>query len=385
MNALDQSTVSATQANLTDQQGATGAKNASNRSQHNRLRLSQLTLGIAAALVSISGPTQATPASGTIGLSPAAQVAAKPATQNSNQAVGQISAPAKTAPAVKTNNAPMPNGAVQTASLTTPQTNPANGPSSGSAAAAKVDRSNEALGCLIEPSVVVEVGSPVSGLIDRVVVERGDIIRKGQTVASLDARVERASMALASTRLRNEAEMRSAESSLDFAKRKHDRNESLHRDGIVSAQIREQAEAEAKMADQRVNQAREQRSVAAQEVELSKAQLALRTISSPVSGVVIERYLSAGERVDEKPILKVAQIHPLRVEAILPASMYGKIKTGMTMMVSPELPGAKPRAAPVTIVDRVIDPASNSFRVRMEMPNADFSLPSGVRCKVQAN
>jgi RND family efflux transporter MFP subunit len=385
MNSLNQSTAPATRTISTDSKAASGTKSTSKRLKQNRLRLSQLTIGIAAALVAITGPTQATPTAGTIGLNPAAQVAAKPTSQNSNQAVGQISAPAKTTGMVKTTNATMPTGAVQTASLTTPQTNPANGPSAGSAAAAKVDRSNEALGCLIEPSVVVDVGSPVSGLIDRVAVERGDIIRKGQTVASLDARVERASMALANTRLRNEAEMRSAESSLDFAKRKHDRNESLHRDGIVSAQIREQAEAEAKMADQRLNQAREQRSVAAQEVELSKSQLALRTISSPVSGVVIERYLSAGERVDEKPILKVAQIHPLRVEAILPASMYGKIKTGMTMMVSPELPGAKPRAAPVTIVDRVIDPASNSFRVRMEMPNVDFSLPSGVRCKVQAN
>ncbi len=192
-------------------------------------------------------------------------------------------------------------------------------------------------------------------------------------------------MVFASNSLRNEAEKRSAESSLDFAKRKHDRNESLHRDGIVSAQIREQAEAEAKSADQRLNQAREQRTMAAQEVELSRAQLALRTIASPVSGVVIERYLSMGERVDEKPIIKVAQIHPLRVEAILPATMYGKIKPGMTMMISPELPGAKARSAPITIVDRVIDPASNSFRVRMELSNADYSLPSGVRCKVQAN
>ncbi len=331
---------------------------ASGEPKLNRLRLTQLAVGITAALFSVSGATQAT------------------------TNVGTISAPK---PSIAKPAAPLPAGAVQTASLTTPQNAATGTTASASTSPAKVDKSSEALGCLIEPSIVVDVGSPVSGLIERVSVERGDIIRKGQTVASLDARVERASMALANTRLRNEAEMKSAESSLDFAKRKHDRNESLHRDGIVSAQIREQAEAEAKMADQRLNQAREQRSVAAQEVELSKAQLALRTISSPVSGVVIERYLSAGERVDEKPILKVAQINPLRVEAILPASMYGKIKTGMTMMISPDLPGAKPRSAPVTIVDRVIDPASNSFRVRMEMPNADYSLPSGVRCKVTAN
>jgi RND family efflux transporter MFP subunit len=192
-------------------------------------------------------------------------------------------------------------------------------------------------------------------------------------------------MALASARLRNEAEMKSAESNLEFAKRKHDRNESLHRDGIVSAQIREQAEAEAKVADQRVNQTREQRTIASQEVELAKAQLALRNVTSPVSGVVVERYLSAGERIDGKPVIKVAQIHPLRVEAILPAALYGKINNGMSLMVTPELPGSVARSAPVRIVDRVIDPASNSFRVRLEMDNADHKLPSGLRCKIQLN
>jgi multidrug efflux pump subunit AcrA (membrane-fusion protein) len=36
----------------------------------------------------------------------------------------------------------------------------------------------------------------------------------------------------------------------------------------------------------------------------------------------------------------------------------------------------------VIVVDRVIDPASNSFRVRLELPNADNALPPGLRCKV---
>ena len=35
----------------------------------------------------------------------------------------------------------------------------------------------------------------------------------------------------------------------------------------------------------------------------------------------------------------------------------------------------------MVLVDRVIDGASNTFRVRMELPNADLSLPAGLRCK----
>ncbi len=37
----------------------------------------------------------------------------------------------------------------------------------------------------------------------------------------------------------------------------------------------------------------------------------------------------------------------------------------------------------VTIVDRVIDPASGTFGVRLELPNPDYQLPSGLKCSVK--
>jgi membrane fusion protein, heavy metal efflux system len=241
---------------------------------------------------------------------------------------------------------------------------------------------SDALGCLVEPSIVIDISSPVAGLLDRVAVERGDIVNKGQLLASLESRVERASVELALTKLKNDAEIRSAESNEDFARKKHARNENLHRDGVVSAQVREQAETEAALAVEKLKQTKEARSITEQEVHLARSQLSLKTISSPISGMVIERYLSAGERADEKPILKIAQIDPLRVEAILPASVYGKVKVGMMAKVTPELIGEQGRNAAITLVDRVIDPASNTFRVRLELSNKDYSLPSGVRCKI---
>jgi hypothetical protein len=44
---------------------------------------------------------------------------------------------------------------------------------------------------------------------------------------------------------------------------------------------------------------------------------------------------------------------------------------------------AAPRAATVTQVDRLIDAASNTFRVRLAMPNADGGVPAGARCKLE--
>ncbi len=248
-----------------------------------------------------------------------------------------------------------------------------------------LEQKSDALGCLVEPSLVIDVGGPGTGRLEHIAVERGDLVTKGQVIANLESRVERASVALALERLNNEAEIRSAQASEEFTRKKRERNDVLHRDGVVSAQVQEQAESEAKLAAERLKQSREQRAVAAQEVQLARAQLSMKTVISPISGLIIERYFSAGERADEKPIFKIAQIDPLRVEAILPAAMYGKVKKGMSAKIQPELAGVNSREGLVQLVDRVIDPASNTFRVRLELPNPDHALPSGVRCKVNLN
>lgn len=239
----------------------------------------------------------------------------------------------------------------------------------------------QALGCLIEPWRVSDVGSPVIGVVETTVVERGQRVRAGQVLATLRSDVERQSLSVAESKAQAVGELRAAEANAELARQKLARARDLADQNFISPQALEQARAEALVAENRLAQAREQRNVYAREHELAQAQLGLRTIRSPISGVVVERYLSPGERVEEKPVYRVALVHPLRVEVVLPASAYATVREGMKVRVSPDLPGAAPREAKVTLVDRVIDGASNTFRVRMELPNADFALPAGLRCK----
>lgn len=83
-----------------------------------------------------------------------------------------------------------------------------------------------------------------------------------------------------------------------------------------------------------------------------------------------------------KPILKIAQIDPLLVEVALPLDAYGKLRVGMTGMVTPEgLKGSFP--ASITVVDSVFDAASGMFGVRLEMKNRKASIPGGIRCQVE--
>lgn len=238
------------------------------------------------------------------------------------------------------------------------------------------------LGCLIEPHRVVEVGSAVIGVVESVKVERGDHVAKGDVLAVLRSDVERAAVGVAATRAKVAAEVQAAQASYELARQKHARALELRNQNFISAQALDQARAEADVARQRLAQARDQRRILARELQLAEAQLGLRTIRSPVDGVVVERYMSGGERVEEKPIVRVATVDPLRVEMVVPASLYGTISVGSVLMVAPELRDSAPRPAKVVLVDPLIDGPSNTFRVRLEMPNANHELPAGVRCKV---
>jgi RND family efflux transporter MFP subunit len=238
------------------------------------------------------------------------------------------------------------------------------------------------LGCLIEPNRVVEVGSPVVGVVESVKVDRGDRVAKGAVVAMLRADVERAAVGTAASRANVAAEIQAAQANYELARQKLVRAQELVNRNFVSAQSLEQTRAEAEVAEQKLKQAKEQRGIWGSELRQAEAQLELRTIRSPVDGVVVERYMSGGERVEEKPIMRIASVHPLRVEIVLPATLYGSVRVGATLTVTPELPNAAPRQAKVILVDSVIDGPSNTFRIRLELPNPNYDLPAGPRCKV---
>lgn len=236
-------------------------------------------------------------------------------------------------------------------------------------------------GCLIEPEQVADVGSPVTGIVEDLPVQLGDAVDAGQPLARLRADVERANASVALMRAQVDAEVKAAQASWDLARQKVHRNKQLLDQNFVSAQAVEQAEAEAEVAVQKLKLAQSQQKIYAREEAVAQAQLGLRTLRSPIRGVVIERYNNLGERVEDKPVVRVAAIDPLRVSLMVPVAQYGQLAVGQSLVIRPELPGIEPVRATVTYVDKVLDAASNSFRVRLSLPNPGNRLPGGLRCK----
>ncbi len=251
-----------------------------------------------------------------------------------------------------------------------------------SARAQPASKPAPALDCMIQPHQVVQVGSAAPGVIERILVDRGDLVTSGQPIVQLNASVERAALAVARERAAQAGGVRAAEGAQELARRELERANELVEQNFVSKTYVDKQRAEAQVAGGRSDEAKEKRKLATRELDLAAAQLEQRTIRAPIAGVVVERFMSPGEYVDQKPVLRLAAIDPLRVDVLVPAAAFGQVEIGRAGTVIPELFNRSPHVATVKTVDRVIDAASNTFRVRLELPNPNGALPAGLRCKV---
>jgi RND family efflux transporter MFP subunit len=241
--------------------------------------------------------------------------------------------------------------------------------------------------CVIEPKQLIEVRSPIEGLIDRVNVDRGDLVRKGQELVVLDTSLERAAAAIARQRSQMDGAVRSGESRVEFSTKKYERAQDLHGQNYMSAQARDEAATERRLAESELADARDNRKLAELELARQNEVIRLKTIRSPINGIVVERMQHPGELaeagVGRKPMLKLAEIDTLYVEVLLPAAAYGKVKVGMEVEIIPEIPAGSRHGASVKVIDRLLDAASGTFGVRLELANRQHRIPAGIRCSAR--
>ena len=236
------------------------------------------------------------------------------------------------------------------------------------------------LPCLVKPRVVVGVGSPIPGLLTQLSVDQGDMVKEGQVLAVLESSLEQAEVDVAKAKADMEAAITSTQVKAEFSNRKAGRARNLTSSSAIASNEFDEAETEQRVTEAAHLEALENKVLAQRQLARAEAALALRTIRSPVAGVVIERYVAPGELVKEKPILQVAQLDPLQIEVLAPVSWLGKFTPGMPVDV--KLDPAKPglHRARVSVINPIVDSASGTFRVRLELPNPQYRIPAGVTC-----
>ncbi|MCP5418646.1 MAG: efflux RND transporter periplasmic adaptor subunit [Chromatiaceae bacterium] len=238
------------------------------------------------------------------------------------------------------------------------------------------------LDCVIEPSEVVDIGSAVPGLVEVIAAERNDLIVKGAIVARLESSVEQATLELSKVRASLNTAIELRQEGARFGQLTQARNKSLLQTAAISRQEMDAVESETRIAELQVRQEQENKRIAGLELVQAQAVLDRRTIRTPVNGVVLERFKSAGEYVDDEPVMRVAQLDPLHVEVIVSTDFLGFVEAGMQAKVVPVIPNAATYQATVERVDRISDAASGTFGARLTIPNPDYRIPAGLRCRL---
>ena len=244
------------------------------------------------------------------------------------------------------------------------------------------DLASERFDCLVEPKMSVLVGVPTQGVIDTLEVERTDFVEAGQVIATLHSDVEIAAMEHARVRATMKSDIQAREADLRLAQVNMRRINELIAKQLVPQQQRDEAEAELEVARMALRQARDNKRLLEQEYVRAREIAEQRVIHSPISGVVVEVRAYPGEFVFQNPIVSIAQIDPLKVEAIVPARYFGAIQEGMRAEIEPEIQTGGALSAMVSRVDKLIDAPSGTFSVHLELNNADNRTPAGQRCTI---
>ena len=153
---------------------------------------------------------------------------------------------------------------------------------------------------------------------------------------------------------------------------------------FVSAQQRDEAQAEERLAESELTAATEEKQLARVEYKRAAALLEQRVLRSPFNGFVAERNMNPGELADQnassKAILKLSELDPLKIEVTLPMDLFGQVNAGTPMQIKTE-GGVVLNQVTVSSVDKKIDPKSGTFRAHITIPNPKNAIASGPRCE----
>lgn len=204
---------------------------------------------------------------------------------------------------------------------------------------------------IVQAEAVNNIAPTIPGRIDKIYVEVGSRVSKGQLLVQMDAN-----------------SLTQAKSKLDNLETTFKRINELYKVGGVSKSDWE-----------------------AQQTALDVARTAYQNLKdntqliSPISGVVSLRNYDSGDLYAGNPILQVQQIRPVKLRINVSEMQYTKIKEGMEAKVKIEVYDNEEFTGKVSLVYPTIDPRSHTFPVEITIPNTDEKIRPGMYAKVSIN
>lgn len=203
----------------------------------------------------------------------------------------------------------------------------------------------------IEAKVKNYISSAGGTRIDKIFVDVGSHVKKGQTLV----RMENTSVATAQAQLDN--------INVELARIK-----ALYQSGGASKQ--------------QVDQIQVQYDVALKQLNNLKENI---NLVSPINGIVTQRNFDNGDVAGSSPILQVMQISPVKLKFSINESFYAKVKMGMPVKATVDVFGDEPFTGRISLISPIIDNQTRTFYVEAEFNNANQRLRPGMFGRAQIN
>jgi HlyD family secretion protein len=228
----------------------------------------------------------------------------------------------------------------------------------------------------IEPVTKVEVGTQVSGIIDKIYVDYNSVVKKGQVIAELDKTNLVAELNSAQSNLAN------SQSNLTYQKANFTRYQTLYNKGLIAANDYESAKLSYEQAVQQVK-------IQQQAVEKARTNLGYATITSPIDGVILSKEVEEGQTVASAmttpTLFNIAQdLTDMRVIADIDEADIGGVVEGQRVTFTVDAFPDDTFNGTVTQVRQEATTESNvvTYEVVISAPNDDLKLKPGLTANV---
>ncbi len=239
-----------------------------------------------------------------------------------------------------------------------------------------VPASAQSISAILEPVNSVEIRPSVNGRLDQILVKEGDVVSQGTLLASIDARVQKARVALAEIAANADGAVARAEIVIAQAEALRERVARARSKGAAQQWEVTQSEQSVQLAQADLQVAREGVLRSQSQLELDRAILSEFEMTAPFDGTILEIRTRTGEIVEtETTVLEIGNMQQLRATAFVPLDWLENLSPGA--QIPAEMPNGQAITGSVTSIDPRVDPASLSVRVRVAFDNSDLSLLAG--------
>jgi membrane fusion protein, multidrug efflux system len=230
----------------------------------------------------------------------------------------------------------------------------------------------------------VDIAPKTGGRVERVNVQLGDRVRRGQVLAKIEDReiVEQVRQAVASQSV-SKATIRQREADLRVAEVNFDRSKNLFERQLLAKQALDDAESKYLSAVAQLDLSKAQESQTDARLEELRINLQNTSVTSPVDGFVGKRNVDPGAMVSQNaPIASVVDISKLRMVANIVEKDLRMVSVGDSADVEVDAYPGETFRGRIARVAPVLDPSTRTATMEVEVPNVNYKLKPGMYARV---